>query len=71
MGTLYPLLLGKQDGDKKDKTAADDKVKYRCTIVKNLASVARSVEGATEGISRGCNFPLNMSLPVGWNGCSA
>ncbi|CAM4608301.1 unnamed protein product [Leuciscus chuanchicus] len=27
MGTLYPLLLGKQDGDKKDKTAADDKNK--------------------------------------------
>lgn len=36
MGTLYPL--GKQDGDKKDKTAADDKVKGLCTSVHAVAN---------------------------------
>lgn len=39
-------------------------------IIKAGVYVARSVVGAAEGISIGCKFPLNMSLPVGWNGCS-
>lgn len=66
MGTIYPLLLGKQDGDKKDKTATDDKVKYCCAsvhAVKNVAWTAAQV--AWTGLSALCSiFKVSSSSPV-------
>lgn len=66
MGTLYPLLLGKQDGDKKDKTAADDKVKYHCTSVHAVKNVAwTGAQVAWAGLSTLCSiFKACSSIPV-------